>query len=421
MRVWSLTTHSLIFRAHNSSRYSIAALLGAIEFDTRLLELDVQAPIKVPDSLVEQALERGPTIVAHSVMSTQMNRVRREVTHLRERFGKNVILITGGPHASARPKELIELGFDYVVIGEGERTLPDMLHNWMNDIDMVAIPGVVSIDSMEYPIPRDLPRVSLDAVPPFALEMNVVGPIEVTRGCPFNCKFCATPYLTGGVVRHRSVKSVEYWLRRAVEEHGFNRTWLLSPNAFCYGGRGRKTVPEKLETLLKTVTAIDGLDEVFFGSFPSEVRPEFVTKSLLKMFRQYVANETLQIGIQSGSDRVLEVANRHHSVAEGMRAVRITLEHDFVPHVDMIFGLPSEQEEDIEASLVLCEELLSMGAKLHGHVFMPLPGSAFEDMSAGRLNDRTRSILGELSRKGFMTGSWSHQEKLAKELESGHC
>jgi radical SAM superfamily enzyme YgiQ (UPF0313 family) len=214
-------------------------------------------------------------------------------------------------------------------------------------------------------------------------------------------------------------------LKLAVEKSGFQRTWFMSPNALSYGGYGRRPEPEKLESLLKEVNKIEGLDEVFFGSFPSEVRPEFVSPAILEMLRGYVANETLQIGLQSSSNRVLELANRHHTVEQGLDAIRTALDTGFIPHVDMIFGLPGETKEELHNSINLCYELVDMGAKTHGHVFMPLPGSKYEDQPPGRLDTESRRLLGELSRRKDMTGSWSTQEGIAEYLWSQnrerHC
>jgi B12-binding domain/radical SAM domain protein len=367
---------------------------------------------------IQRSIDRGPTIIAHSVMSTQIDRVYKEVRELREQFGNEVTIIGGGAHASIRPKELIANGFDYVVIGEGEYVLPDLIWHLMNGSDPLSIPSVIDRTVEEFPLPKDFPIVNLDKCPPFALGMNILGPIEVTRGCPFQCKFCSTPFLTGGRVRHRSVETITEWLKLAVEKSGFERTWFLSPNALCYGGHGRKAEPEKLEELLKTVTKIDGLDEIFFGSFPSEVRPEFVTRPILEMLRSYVANDTVQIGLQSGSNRVLKLANRHHTVEQGMDAIRIALDTGFIPHVDMIFGLPGETKAELHDSVKLCYDLVEMGVKTHGHVFMPLPGSEYEDKPPGKLDSESRRLLGELSRRKDMTGSWSTQEGIAESLWS---
>ncbi|MGY5865771.1 MAG: TIGR04013 family B12-binding domain/radical SAM domain-containing protein [Candidatus Thorarchaeota archaeon] len=416
-----LVPHTLILRAHSSSRYSVAALVGVVETDHRLVDLHVEAPIEYSLKSIGKSVKQGPTILAHSVMSTQTERVYREVRELREKYGKSVIIIGGGPHASARPKELLENGFDLIVVGEGERTFPELLWNLINDRNPHDIEGVVGKNTVDCPRPRDLPPLNLSNYPPFALGKNILGPVEVTRGCPYSCKFCCTPFLTGGRVQHRTVESIVEWLKRAVDERGFDRTWFLSPNALSYGGRGRTVEAEKVETLLKAASSIEGLNEVFFGSFPSEVRPEFVSEPVLEMMKQYVANETLQIGLQSSSDRVLKLINRHHTVDEGLDAIRTALDCGFVPHVDMIFGLPGENVEELHESVELCYTLAEMGAKTHGHVFMPLPGSAFEKMPPGRLDQESRRRLGELSRKKLLTGSWSTQETIAETLsQSGN-
>ena len=418
MRVHCLASHHLIFRTHSSSRYSVAALLGSIETDHRLTDLEVSAPLELSDKMIQRKIEGGRVIIAQSVLSTQIDRVFHETKKIRDRFGDSVVLIGGGPHASARPNELLRAGFDFVVVGEGEKAFRDLMCCLINDDEPTRIDGVVTEEDVSIPKPRDRPKVSLDDYPPFALDMNILGPVEVTRGCPFACKFCCTPFLTGGGVRHRSVESVVYWLEQAVRRRGFRRTWFLSPNALSYGGKGRNVEPDKIEHLLKESTSVEGLEEVFFGAFPSEVRPEFITKTVLEMMRTYVANDTFQIGLQSASDRVLEYSNRHHTAREGLDAVEIALDCGFTPHVDMIFGLPSETRKELDDSIDMCVMLSEMGAKVHGHVFMPLPGSAFENMPPGRLNQDSRSKLGELSRRGVLTGSWSSQESLAARLAS---
>ncbi|MHA2079699.1 MAG: hypothetical protein ACW99H_00960, partial [Candidatus Thorarchaeota archaeon] len=98
-----MDSHTLFFRAHSSSRYSLAALVGVIETDHRLSELAIEAPLELSTSTIQRSITKGPTILAHSVMSTQTERIYKEVREVRERFGNSVIIIGGGPHVSARP------------------------------------------------------------------------------------------------------------------------------------------------------------------------------------------------------------------------------------------------------------------------------------------------------------------------------
>lgn len=416
----SVNRSTLIFRFYQQSRYSIAALLGAIETDPRLDSLNVLVPSEAPERSIQTWLKYGPVTVAYSVMSTQAGRIIEEAKNIRSKHGDRVTLIAGGPHASARPWELLEAGFDLVAIGEGERVFPEIMYRLGNGLDPTGVEGVVSECMEHYPKPHDLVKITLDDYPPFALGLNIVGPIEVTRGCPFACKFCCTPFLTGTVVRHRSVDSVVRWLSLAAQKRHFRRTWFLSPNALCYGGNGLTSRPEELESLLSKSASVDGIEEIFFGSFPSEVRPEFANHRILEILRQYTANKTLQIGLQSGSDRVLKIANRRHTVQQGRDAVGMALDAGFIPHVDMIFGLPGEEENDLKASLRLCDEMTGMGVRIHAHVFMPLPGSSFEQMPPGRLDEETRKYLGDLARRGLLTGSWGTQEQFGERLAAGN-
>ena len=142
--MYHLVSHTLIFRAHSSSRYSVAALAGVIETDPRLIDLSIKAPIEHSLKSIQKSTEWGPTILAHSVMSTQTERVYKEIRELRKSIGKSVTIIGGGAHASVRPSELLENGFDYVVVGEGEKTFPELLWHLINDKDPHEIQGVVS-------------------------------------------------------------------------------------------------------------------------------------------------------------------------------------------------------------------------------------------------------------------------------------
>ena len=103
-------SHTLIFRAHSASRYSLAALVGVVETDHRLTELAIEAPLDLSMKTIQNSVTKGPTILAHSVMSTQTDRVYQEVGEVRKRFNDSVTIIGGGPHASARPLELLENG-----------------------------------------------------------------------------------------------------------------------------------------------------------------------------------------------------------------------------------------------------------------------------------------------------------------------
>src|SRR5262249_54200018 len=124
----------------------------------------------------------------------------------------------------------------------------------------------------------------------------------------------------------------------------------------------------------------------------------------------------LIIGGQSGSQRMLDLSRRDHSVEAIVQAVRLTLEAGFRANVDFIFGLPGETPDDLADSLRLTEQLGNMGAKVHGHVFLPLPGTPFKNGAPGKLSDTTIVKLERLVSKGKIYGQWRGQMKVAEAI-----
>ena len=94
-------------------------------------------------------------------------------------------------------------------------------------------------------------------------------------------------------------------------------------------------------------------------------------------------------------------------------------EHGFVPHVDFLLGLPGEEPQDVEATLQLMDRLVERGAKVHGHTFLPLPGTPFRKAAAGALTPAVRARLRNLASKGKLYGQWEQQEVTAQELVRG--
>ena len=155
---------------------------------------------------------------------------------------------------------------------------------------------------------------------------------------------------------------------------------------------------------------------VFFGSFPSEIRPEHVTTETLRLVRRFCANKNIIVGAQSGSDRVLDAAKRGHGVEEVKRAARLGVEEGFRINVDMIFGMPGEDRADVDASLGLARELADLGARIHAHTFMPLPGTPWRDAPAGDVDPETIREVDRLSQRGALYGHWQRQRDHASRL-----
>jgi B12-binding domain/radical SAM domain protein len=293
--------------------------------------------------------------------------------------------IVGGPHASACPEEVAEYA-DYVIVGEGEYTLPCLLKDLLSGGEG-RVPGVMTRDFYQ---PADT-TVCLDAYPAFD---EFKGYVEITRGCPFACGYCQTPQIFGHCMRHRSIDEVAKYANR----HEQSR--FVSPNAFAYGSDGVRPRWDKIEHLFRQCR-----HQIFFGTFPSEVRPEFVCRESLELVSQYCANTKLHFGAQSGSDAVLCRLHRGHTVGDVITAVELCRDHAITPVVDFIVGLPFETDDDQRATGDLIRFVARSG-KVHVHRFIPLPGTPLAGSNARPLLKEIEKACGNLALRGKLTGSW---------------
>jgi B12-binding domain/radical SAM domain protein len=412
---------ALAFIANRNNPNSIAALTGALEADGRTQALDLHFPWHdehILPRLAALARATDRLVVALSFATADLPGVAGLLADVQSLHPRPFI-VAGGPHASARPGEVLQLGADAVVVGEGEKALPDLMARVLAGEAVAGMPGVAVLTGdgrlAEGPRPRP---VDLDAYPPLGVAHRRFGSIEITRGCPCACAFCQTSFLFGGQMRHRSVEGVVGWVQRAMVA-GYSYVRFVSPNAFAYQSEdnGRTANLEAIEGLLRAMAGLVGREQVYFGTFPSEVGPETVTAEAVALVRRYCGNDNLIFGAQTGSDRLLRKLHRNHTVADVYRAAEVVRDAGLTPVVDMILGLPGEEPEDVSASIRLMEDLVGMGAVLHTHTFMPLPGTPLEDAPPGEVDPALHALLDRLASQGHQVGQWRRQEEIARQSQ----
>ena len=365
------------FRWNKKNGYSIAALL----------------PL-VPGA----GLADGPRdgIMLYSFASAQAEEVYREVAAAEV----EAVYVAGGPHPSARPAEALRR-FDYVVIGEGEETLPELISVIKGDGDPAGVKGIAYIRDGAIRITPRREEIDLDLYPPF--QPPIFSPIEISRGCPWGCAYCQTPQLFGRRIRHRSIPTILEYARF------YSDLRFTSPNALAYGSDGLNPRIDKVERLLLSLSQLD--KPIYFGTFPSEVRPDFVTEEAVDLIVRHCKNRSISIGGQSGSDRVLKRIGRGHDVETVRRACDICLDRGVVPNLDLIVGLPGETPEDQRMTLALAREVVGGGGRIRAHHFTPLPGTPLEEDTPADLAAEVAREMGELALRGKATGKWRSSDQ----------
>jgi B12-binding domain/radical SAM domain protein len=412
----------LVVNYKRTNTYGHHTVLGALE------AIEPPRPYTVEfatgTEAVEQAIESGlesadRVLVCWSFYSPAFLEAAAELRELRWRRppSERVVHIAGGVHASAEPVTTLQAGFDLVAVGEGETTFARLVAALQLGDDVDGVPGLrYLLDDGTMVDTGPTVREELDAFPAFAHRLHKYNPIEITRGCIYSCKFCQTPFMFKARFRHRSVDNIVQHVK-VMKDRGLTDVRFITPTSLSYGSQDESVNLEAIEDLLSRVRgAVGDSGKIFFGSFPSEVRPEHVTPESLRLLKRYVNNDNLIIGAQSGSERVLESSNRGHDVQSIDWAVGVAVQEGFLPNVDFIFGLPGEEREDAQESLELAERLAGLGARIHGHTFMPLPGTPYSDSPPGKVQKSTLKALRRLESRGKLYGQWQKQEQVAADL-----
>jgi B12-binding domain/radical SAM domain protein len=403
-----LAVPSLILHDRPTCRFAVNALAGAVEVHPASREVPVtvaRSPAAVIEA-VRAALAAGRRpVVGWSFYTASAAEVAAELAAVRAATPDGrVVHLAGGAHASGAPEATLRAGFDLAAVGEGEETLPRVLGALAAGGDPRAVPGLAWLEAGALRTSGRAAPVDLEAFPPFAATGRV-GPIELTRGCVWACRFCQTPFLFRARFRHRSLDAIRRAIRalRAARDLDVR---FITPSALSWGSPADGCDLAAVEALLAAVRAEAGPRRVILGAFPSEVRPEHVSPSSLALLRRHCDNRVIVIGGQSGSDRLLAAMGRGHDAETVTRAAALAIEWGFRPSVDFVFGLPGETEEDRGATRRQMELLARRGARVHAHAFDPLPGTPWGGEPRGSIDPATGALLARLHESGRAYGEW---------------
>jgi tRNA-2-methylthio-N6-dimethylallyladenosine synthase len=178
--------------------------------------------------------------------------------------------------------------------------------------------------------------------------------VSIMEGCSKYCTFCVVPYTRGEEVS-RPLEQVMVEVR-SLAQQGVSEITLLGQNVNAYRGALAAGGQADLAALIYLVAAVPGIERIrFTTSHPVEFRD-----TLIEAYRDVpqLANH-LHLPVQSGSDRVLALMKRGHTVLEYKQKLRKLREvrPDITLSTDLIVGFPGETERDFQSTLDLVREI----------------------------------------------------------------
>ena len=224
---------------------------------------------------------------------------------------------------------------------------PQTLHRLPMMLDSVRKEGRAAVDVSFPEIEK------FDNLP----EPGAQGPtafVSVMEGCSKYCTFCVVPYTRGEEVSRPFDDVIAECA--VLAEKGVKEINLLGQNVNAYRGPMHDGTVADLALLIHYVAAIEGIERVrFTTSHPVEF-----SQNLIDAYGEVpeLANY-LHLPVQTGSDRVLALMKRGHTVLEYRQKIRRLREKrpDISLSSDFIVGFPGETERDFEDTLKLIRDL----------------------------------------------------------------
>lgn len=343
----------------------LATILKEKGYNTRVFIEDISSPDW-------KLLEDADMVCISSITSTAPRTYQ-----LAERFSKRgVPVVLGGSHTTFLPEEALAYA-EYVVRGEGEETIVELVEHLHSGLPLNSINGLsFKVDGKIIHNPdRELIQ-DLDAapVPDFRLvykwENAKVAPIATSRGCPFACKFCSVIPMFGRRYRFKSIQRVMEEIKSVPSS--CNHVFFVDDNFAA----NKKRTKELLRSMKESNFKLE---------WSAQVRTDIARDPELLKLMAETGCFSVFIGFESINPRTLALYNKSQIVDDINNCIKALKDHSINIHGMFVLGSDTDDIQTIRNTQKYAKEL-----DINSIQFMmltPLPGTpVFEELKEqGRL------------------------------------
>ncbi len=236
----------------------------------------------------------------------------------------------------------------FVVESQGERSFLELLRKLENGDSPETAPNLAFFhgngsltftDPDEEPVDLDRTAVAWDRIPRRYLRSTL--PVNTSRGCMYTCRFCTYRKLVKGV-HYKSLDTLRRELK-LVEGLGFVNHVRFTDDNFTAN-------PKRLREVLSMM-----IEEDFSFTWSSFARSDSITPETARLMRESKC-DFLDMGIESGSARILQNMDKRLSTDAIRRAVELLNENRIYGAGAFIVGFPGETEETVQETVDLIND-----------------------------------------------------------------
>jgi radical SAM superfamily enzyme YgiQ (UPF0313 family) len=306
---------------------------------------------------------------------------------------RGIETVAHGCDASDNVRQYLASGFNYVLIGEVEESLPELALGWAPGAirGLAYRGGPLSCGVAPRPVNADPDQMALPAWDLVDMQqyrgawirahgffsLNMVS----SRGCPYQCNWCAKP-VYGHTYHARSPQSVAQELLRLKTDFAPDRIWFAD-DIFALSPKWTRAFADAVESLDAAVP------------FKMQSRCDLMTRDTVSALRRAGCAE-VWMGAESGSQRILDAMTKGIRVEQIHQARANLRRHGIRACLFLQFGYPGEGKAEIEETVRMVREAAPDDIGIS--ISYPLPGTKFHQMVVDQLGAKVNwSESGDLS------------------------
>ncbi|HOW36449.1 MAG TPA: radical SAM protein [Candidatus Omnitrophota bacterium] len=321
--------------------------------------LDMRADFLAVADASKEFVSFQPDIVGISGFTLEVNMLHQVAAAIK-RESPGCPIVVGGPHANACSQELLDdFHINYVVLGEGEKTLPDLIEAVvLKTKDVNAVRGIVfkkdgkivrtgprepvsNLDELPFPgwdlidvekyyaLPRFMPFTP-DGGTPYM-------PIMTSRGCPYSCTYCHN--ILGKQFRARSAENVFAEIEALYQRYGITDFEFTDD---CFN-LDKKRVLAICELIIKSGVKMK-------LSFPNGLRGDVLDEEILGKLRD-AGTRLICLAPETGSKRLQKLIKKNMDLEKLQRMISAAVKLGIHVHGFFMLGFPTETKSDLKETL----------------------------------------------------------------------
>ena len=270
-----------------------------------------------------------------------------------------VVTVAGGPHFTFTAEEslLRHPQIDFIVLGEGEKTLAELVRaleggGRLRDVKGLALRrGGEVLFTEPRPLIKDLdslPIPAWDLLPMQKYRLSAWGNammLTSSRGCPFKCRFCSERVFWGGVWRGHSPGRVVYEMELVWRKYGKKIIWFGDDTFNVDRERLLGIAEEIVERGLNVAWGFEGRADLILRD-----------RDIIGRLREAGLFWVL-VGVEASSDEELKRYGKGITLEQARQAFKILKEHDIITQAMFVVGERKDTVETIRRKVELAKEL----------------------------------------------------------------